>query len=108
MWHRPPPSPTHHRSIIKDRQNISRPDDASWIRREMLPLNQGSPVELFQFKSSDNKTIIKGACLDFFICLFFDFIYNEAHLPRSLITNFERNGSSGFHTKAFKKKVGLA
>ncbi len=32
-------SPTHHRSIIKDRQIISRPDDASWIRRETSSLN---------------------------------------------------------------------
>ncbi len=38
-------SPTRHRSTLKNRQIVSRPDDASWIRRETLPLNQVNPVD---------------------------------------------------------------
>ena len=38
----------------------------------------------------------EGACSDFFQVLFK--IYIEEHHPKTLIPNFEQNGSSGFHT----------
>ncbi len=38
----------------------------------------------------------KGACSEFFMCCFF--LYIEAHRLKSLIPNFEQDGSSSSHT----------
>ena len=54
-------TPTHHRSIHKDRpidHQSYQPYDASWIRHETLPLNLVSPVDKFQYLNFYNKLAI--------------------------------------------------
>ncbi len=84
-------------SLVKS--EISRPDNASWIRRETLPLNQVSPVEKFQyFQSSDylpgwmttfinvssNKFIIFSRLWEMLLIKSVKFILNHSVLHRMM------------------------